>query len=699
MIRPRYGENMGRKNPSEPLDWHLPGPSGSGVSPVSGLHGENRPDEYSWLREKENPAVRAHLEAENARTDIVMKSSEPLQESLYAEMLSRIRQTDLSVPYQKGSFFYYSRTEEGKQYPIYCRKRESLEGDEEITLDLNALAKNEEFIELDEYTVSDDGRLLAYSVDVSGFREYTLSVKDLATGRLLPESFARTAGAAWAADGRTLFYVTEDHAKRPYRLLRHVLGTDPALDPLLHEEEDEMFRVFVDRSRSRAYLFAGSASHTASEVRYLPAGEPSGLFRLIAPRAKDVEYEVEHRGELFYIAANDRGRNFRVVTASVSDPRPESWKEIVPHRPDVMITGIDVFADHLVLSELRDGLPGLAITDLSTGASHSIDFPEPVYAVSLAENPEFETKSLRFRYQSFITPESVFDYDMDSRSRRLRKRTEVPGYDPANYQSERVHAMAPDGARIPVSIVFRKGRQRDGKSPLVLTGYGSYGSLSPVNFNSNRASLLDRGVGYAVAHIRGGGEMGKEWHDGGRMMAKKNTFTDFIAAAEHLIAEKYTSEDGLVIEGGSAGGLLMGAVTNMRPELFAAVVSRVPFVDIVTTMLDTSLPLTVGEFEEWGDPRVKEHYDYMRSYSPYDNISSKEYPPMLVKTSFNDSQVMYWEPAKYVARLRAMKTDENPLLFKINMSGGHGGSSGRYDKLRETAFDYAFILTRLGIEK
>jgi len=675
-------------------------PGAKRISKVNTLHGEKMQDEYFWLREKENPEVRAYLEGENAYTDAVMKPTEPFQEALYKEMLSRIKQTDLSVPFRKEDHFYYFRTEEGKQYPIYCRKKGNLEAPEQVTLDLNEIGKNEKFVALDEYRVSDDGNLLAYSFDVTGFREYTLFVKDLRTGKLLPESFARVASAAWAADNKTLFYVTEDRAKRPYRLFRHLLGSDPAEDPLLYEENDEMFRLLVWRSRSRAYLFAGAASHTASEVRYLPAGEPAGKFRLIAARGKDHEYEVEHRGELFYISTNDRGKNFRVVAAPVSDPRPETWKEIVPQREDVMIQEIDLFANHMVLSEREEGLPRLRVTDLSSGTSHRIELPEPVYALFLDENRQFETAALRYRYQSFVTPETVYDYDMATRDRKLLKRTEVlGGYDPSRYKSERLHATASDGTRIPISIVYRKGLRKEGRGPLLLMGYGSYGSSMSATFDSNRASLLDRGVSFAIAHIRGGGEMGKKWHDDGRMMSKKNTFSDFIAAAESLIAQKYTSKERLVIEGRSAGGLLMGAVTNMRPDLFAAVVSRVPFVDVINTMLDASLPLTVGEFEEWGNPQVREHHDYIKSYSPYDNIAAKDYPAMLVKTSLRDSQVMYWEPAKYVARLRAMKTDKNPLLFKINMAGGHGGSSGRYDKLRETAFDYAFILTQLGIDR
>ena len=665
-------------------------------SEVNVVHGEKRQDEYFWLRRKEDPQVRAYLEAENAYTDLVMKPTEALQESLYSEMLGRIKETDLTVPYRKGDFFYYSRTEKGKQYPIHCRRRGRLDAPEEILLDGNELAKGEKFFAVGDQEVSDDGNLLAYTTDVTGFREYTLFVKDLRTGVLGSERVPKVSSIAWAADNRTLFYVVDDVAKRPYRLHRHALGAESSADALLYEEKDEHFTLDVSRSRSRAYVFVTSESHTASEVRYVRAAEPSRAPALIAAREKDREYDVDHRGELFYIRVNDRGRNFRLVSAPVSDPRPENWKEIVPHRDDVMLEAHDLFANHLVLYERVEGLRRFRVTDLASGASHSIDFPEPVYAAFSAENPEFDTRVFRFRYQSPVTPESVFDYDMGTRERTLRKQTEVlGGYDPSRYASERLRARASDGTSIPISIVYRKDLKRDGPSPMLLTGYGSYGVSSNPTFSSNRVSLLDRGVVCAIAHVRGGGEMGKKWHDQGRMFAKKNTFTDFISVAEYLIREKWTSSDRLAIEGGSAGGLLVGAVVNMRPDLFKAAISRVPFVDVINTMLDPTLPLTVGEFEEWGDPRVREQYEYMRSYSPYDNISAKAYPAMLVKTSFNDSQVMYWEPAKYVARLRATKTDSNPLIFKVNMAGGHGGSSGRYDRLREAAFDYAFLLNQL----
>jgi oligopeptidase B len=684
---------------ASPSSIELPKPPSARREPrVDVVHGEKRQDDYFWLRRKEDPQVRAHLEAENAYTDAVMKPTEALQEALYSEMLGRIKETDLSVPYRKGGFFYYSRTEKGKQYSISCRRKGTLDAPEEVMLDANELARGEKFFALGDVEVSDDGNLLAYSTDVTGFREYTLFVKDLRTGALAPEVFRKVSSVAWAADNRTLFYVVDDAAKRPYRLYRHVLATETAADSLLYEEKDEKFTLEVSRSRSRAYLFLDSSSHTSSEVRFLSANDPAGQLRVVAPREKDREYEVDHRLGAFFLRVNDTGRNFRVVMTSADDPRRENWKEIVPQRDDVMIEGLEVFAGHLVLLERQDGLRQFRVMPFSTGAFHSIELPEPVYAAFSAENREFDTNVFRFRYQSLVTPESVFDYDMDKRERRLLKRTEVlGGYDPGRYVSERLHAKALDGTLVPISIVYRKDTKRDGRSPLLLSGYGSYGIPNNPTFSSNRVSLLDRGVVVAIAHVRGGGEMGKKWHDQGRMFAKKNTFTDFIAVAEYLTREKWTSADRLAIEGGSAGGLLVGAVVNMRPDLFHVAISRVPFVDLLNTMLDPTLPLTVGEFEEWGDPRIREQYEYMRSYSPYDNISARAYPAMLVKTSFNDSQVMYWEPAKYVARLRATKTDSNPLVFKVNMAGGHGGSSGRYDKLRETAFDYAFLLTQLQI--
>ena len=658
--------------------------------------GHTRNDPFFWLREKSNPEVADYLNAENAYTDVVMKPTAALQEALYKEMLSHIKETDVSVPYREGNYFYYSRTEEGKQYPIYCRKKGKLEAAEQVTLDLNELAKGEKFMALGAYTVSDDGKFLAYSADNTGFRQYTLRVKDLESGQLLSEQIEKTGSVVWANDGRTLFYSMEDSAKRPYRLYRHRLGM--TIDDLVYEEKDELFRIFASRSRSKAYLFMGAASYTTSEWRYLPADQPEGVWKLVAPRVHEREYDVEHHGDLFYIRTNDQGRNFRLVSAPVSDPRKENWKEVVPHRPSVMLEGVECFLNHYVLLERENGVPQIRVTDFRSGQSHRAKFPEPAYTTFPAANPEWDTSLFRYNYQSLVTPSSVFDYDMDQRDSKLLKQTEVPGgYDPKQYQSERIYATAKDGVRIPISLVYKKGIKRDGAAPMHLVGYGSYGFPYPVSFSSNRLVLLDRGMVCAIAHIRGGGEMGKPWHDQGRMMHKKNTFTDFIAAAEYLVAKKYTSKERLVIEGGSAGGLLMGAVVNLRSDLFSAVILHVPFVDVINTMLDESLPLTVGEFEEWGNPKKKEEYDYIKTYCPYTNLTAKAYPSMLVKTSFNDSQVMYWEPAKYVAKLRTLKTDKRPLLLKTNMAAGHGGASGRYDHLREVAFDYAFILSELGI--
>jgi oligopeptidase B len=665
---------------------------------VSELHGERRVDEYAWMRNKKDPAVIAYLEAENAYAAAVMKPTEAFQDSLYQEMLGRIQQTDLTVPYREGGYFYYSRTVEGKQYPIRCRKKESLDAPEEILLDGNELARGHKFFALGAITVSDDGNLLAYSTDFTGFREYTLRVKDLRSGELLPEEIEKTDSAEWAADNRTLFYTVEDSAKRSYRLYRHILGARAAADELIYEETDERFHLSVWRSRSKQYLFLSSDSHTASEVRFCGAGETAGAWRVVAGRETDHEYDLDHHGGKFYILSNRSGRNFALFTAPVSDPAPGNWQEILPHRPAVMLTGIELFAKHLVVLEREDGLPQMRVANLETGEAHRVEFPEPAYSAWPTENYEFDIKLFRFQYQSLITPPSVFDYDLDSRERTLLKQTPVlGGYDPANYCSERLHATAADGTRIPLSVVYRKGRARDGSAPLLLSGYGAYGIPLPVTFSSRRLSLLDRGFVVALAHVRGGGELGKPWHDQGRMLHKRNTFTDFIAAAEFLVAQKFTSRDRLMIEGGSAGGLLIGAVLNERPDLVRAAVMQVPFVDVLNSMLDSSLPLTVGEFEEWGDPRRPEEYAAMRAYCPYTNLAAREYPAMLVKTSLNDSQVMYWEPAKYTARLRTLKTDTKPLLFKTNLAAGHGGASGRYDYLREVAHDYAFLLWCAGV--
>jgi oligopeptidase B len=680
------------------------------------IHGDRLIDNYAWLRDKNNPEVIAYLNAENAYTDALLRDSEPFQEKLYQEMLGRILQTDLSVPYRLRGYLYFTRTEEGKQYPIHARKRDAESAPEEFLLDLNALAAGHSFLSLGSFAVSDDNSLLAYSLDTTGFRQYALQIKNLLTGETLPARIERVTSAAWAADNRTLFYTVEDETtKRSYRLYRHVLGTTEP-DALIYEEPDERFRLDVERTRSGAFLLLTIASHTTSESCFLPAAQPHAEFRLIAPREDNHEYYVEHHpgpssdssAGLFYIRTNSGGRTFRLVTADVNDPRKDAWRGFIPNRPEIMLASAQAFASHLVLYEREGGLPYLRIVPLTSAtqgatseplaSSRRIAFSEPVYNASVGANPEFATDHLRFQYESFITPRSVFDFDLRTGEQILRKQQPVlGGYDPKQYVSERLHATAPDGTRIPLSIVYRRDTPRDASAPLLLYGYGSYGISVPVSFSSNRLSLLDRGVIYAIAHVRGGGELGKPWHDAARMHKKRNTFTDFIAAAEHLISARYTSAQKLIIEGGSAGGLLMGAVANLRPDLFRLVISHVPFVDVINTMLDASLPLTVGEYEEWGNPQVVTDYLYMKSYDPYSNLERKPYPTMLVKTSLNDSQVMYWEPVKYVAKVRTLKSDANPLLLKINMGAGHGGASGRYDYLREIALDYAFLLSQLGI--
>ncbi|HSP16925.1 MAG TPA: S9 family peptidase [Thermoanaerobaculia bacterium] len=666
------------------------------VPKSSTIHGDTRVDDYAWIRDKKNPEVIAYLQAENAYADAVMAPDESFRNKLYDEMLGRIKQTDVNVPYRNGAWFYNSRTEQGKQYPIFVRQK-SLDAPEEVVLDLNKLAEGQKFMALGAFEPSDDGSLLAYTTDNTGYRQYTLHVKDLRTGEVLPDTAPRVNDLMWAKDNKTLLY-TQEHevTKRPYLLYRHVLGaTNP--DPVVYEEKDELYNLGADRSRSGDWIFVGSDSKTTSEQRIIPAADPAAEPRVVAPRKTDHKYSMEHRGDRFYIMTNDTGINYRVVSAPVSDPQQKNWTEVVAYRKPVKIDAIDAFADHLVLRVREGGLAQIEVVDFADGKTTRVAFPEPTYALFNGQNRDFNTTKYRYVYQSLVTPSSTYDYDMSARTSSLLKRTEVlGGFDPANYRSERIWATAKDGARVPISIVYRKSVNPHGVNPLWLTAYGSYGISSQATFNSSRLSMLDRGVVFAIAHIRGGGEMGKEWHEQGRMMTKKNTFTDFVAAAEHLVNEKYTSKEKLVISGGSAGGLLMGAVTNMRPDLFKAVVAYVPFVDVINTMLDPTLPLTTQEYIEWGNPNEKPAYVYMKSYDPYSNVSKKRYPSMLVRTSLNDSQVGYWEGTKWVAKLRANKTGDNPLLLKVNMGAGHGGSSGRYDKLHEDAWDYAFMLEQLG---
>jgi oligopeptidase B len=665
-------------------------------------HGEVVTDDYRWLQKKENPDVIAYLDAENAYTDAVTADIKPLADKLFAEIKGRMQEVDLSVPARRGDYYYYMRFEAGKQYPINCRRRagKNLAYDdkapEEILLDQNQLAEGQKFFAVDAFAVSPNGSLLAYSTDTTGFRQFTLHVKDLKTGRLLADSAARVTSVAWALDNRTLFYVQEDATtKRSDRLFRLALGSAPRL---VLSEPVEQFSMQVGNSRDRKFVELAFFATDTSEVRLLPANQPNGEFRSLLGREKGHRYFTEHRNGQLYIMTNKDAKNFRVVSAPLATPGPSHWKELVRHDKHVLVQRIEVFRDYLVLEERTNALNRVRIHDFKSGRWKTVQFDDAVYAALGTGTPEFTAHAYRLSYQSPVTPPTVLDVDMGSGARTVLKRQEVVGgFDPNLYETRRLWALARDGEKVPLSAVYKKGVKFDGSAPLLLYAYGSYGLSTEARFSLSRLSLVDRGVIYVQAHIRGGREMGERWHDDGMLMKKKNTFTDFIDSAEYLVREKWTSPARLIVEGGSAGGLLMGAVTNMRPDLFHAVHAVVPFVDIMNTMMDASLPLTTAEYLEWGNPNEKPAYDYMRSYSPYDNIERKAYPAMLVTTSLNDSQVMYWEPAKYVAKLRAHKTDANPLILKINMGAGHGGPSGRFDAVREIAFQEAWMLSQWGI--
>jgi oligopeptidase B len=670
------------------------------VPRVELLHGEERRDDYHWLRDRGNPDTLAYLEAENRYTDAATAHTTALRDEIYAELVARIQETDLSVPEWYDGYFYYVRVEQGQQYPIHCRRRGSMDAAEEVILDQNILAAGHDYFRVGAAEPSPDGLLLAFSTDTSGAEEFTLFVKDLATGQLLPEAIPGTSyGVEWAADSRTLFYTLLDATRRPERLMRHRVGTNPTEDALVYHEPDGAFFLGIGKSKSQAYLVLELGSHTTTELRFLSADDPQGEFRLVRPREPGIEYDVAHHGERFFIVTNDGAENFRLMEAPVAAPERANWREALPYDPAVKLDGAEAFRNHLVLYERIEGLQRIRVLDLRSGALHVVAFPEPVYTIRRMGNPDFESSVLRFGYTSLVTPASVIDYQMDERRWELRKRTEVHGYDASLYRSERLFACAPDGARVPVSLVWREPLVRDGSRPALLLGYGAYGSSYDPAFSSSYVSLLDRGFVVAIAHVRGGEELGRRWYDEGKLLRKRNTFSDFIAAAEHLVSEGYTAADRLAMSGGSAGGLLVGAVLNARSDLFRAAVADVPFVDVVNTMLDASLPLTVIEYDEWGNPQQREFYEYIRSYSPYDNITPQPYPHLLVTAGLNDPRVAYWEPAKWVARLRATKTDGNRLLLKTHMGAGHAGASGRYDYLREVAFKYAFLLDVLGVTR
>jgi oligopeptidase B len=667
-------------------------------------HGQTFVDDYFWMRFREDPEVLKYLAAENSYLAQVMQHTTALQEQLFQEMKARIREDDQSVPERRGRYLYYTRTETGRQYRVFCRRHGSMDTPEEVLLDQNTLAEGKKFCRVGVFAVSPDEQKLAYSVDFDGSEQFTIFIKDLTTGGLYPETIPNTSGdffsnrgAAWANDSQNLFYVTLDNVLRPFKVYGHALGTDPTGDRMLFHEADETFALFLDKSRTQSYITLLSHSTLTREWQTLDADRPNSPFQVFAPRRRGVEYSIEHHGTRFFIVTNENATNFKLMETPVHATSPENWHEVVPHRADVFIEGAAAFQNHLVLFERKDGLKQIRVSaaDGYTGV-HQIAFPDPVYDVRPEENPEFKTNVVRFTYSSLISPNSVIDFHMDTREWELRKLQEIPsGYDPSAYRTERLHASAPDGTRIPISLVYRKGIRKDPRSPALLYGYGSYGFSMDAGFSTARFSLVDRGFVFAIAHIRGGSELGRPWYDSGKLLNKRNTFTDFIACAECLISEGYTSQDSLAIMGGSAGGLLMGACLTMRPDLFKAVVAKVPFVDVINTMSDPSIPLTTSEYDEWGNPDNKTYFDYILSYSPYDNIRATAYPEVLLTTGLQDPRVAYWEPAKFAAKLRAMKTNGSLLLLKTNMDAGHGGASGRYDYLREVAFDYAFLIDRL----
>jgi len=663
-------------------------------------HGHPRIDNYYWLRERENPKVVAYLTAENEYLKASLKGTEPLQEKLYNEIVGRIKPTDMSVPFRDRGYVYYTRFEEGKEYALYCRQKDAPNAPEEILLNVNQMAEGHAYFQVSGLEVSPDNKMIAYGEDTVSRRLYTLRFKNLATGETLPDAIPNTLGpAAWAADNKTVFYTLKDTTTlRPYKIKKHVLGKSPAADKDVYTEADETYESYVAPSKSNKFLFIASESTLSTEYRVLDAANPDGAWKVVEPRERDLEYHIEHFRDKFYIHTNWQAKNFRLMETALDKTAKENWREVIPHRADVLLEGFELFTNYLVVQERKAGLPQLRAISWKDKTENSVDFGEAAYTAYIGNNPEFDTDWLRFQYSSLTTPNSTYDYHLGTREKKLLKRQEVlGGFDPTNYQAERLSAKAGDGVQVPISLVGRKGLMKNGENPLLLYGYGSYGYSTDPDFNSAVLSLLDRGFIFAIAHIRGGQEMGRAWYEDGKLLKKKNTFTDFIACAEHLAAAGYTNPAKLFAEGGSAGGLLMGAVVNLRPDLFKGVIAAVPFVDVMTTMLDPTIPLTTSEYDEWGNPNVKEYYDYMLSYSPYDNVAAKDYPALFVTTGLHDSQVQYWEPAKWVAKLRATKTGRRPIYLMTNMEAGHGGASGRFRQYRETAVEYAFLLDLAGI--
>ncbi len=665
------------------------------------IHGDTRIDNYYWMNERENPEVIAHLEAENAYKEAVMKHTEPLQEKLFEEIKSKIKQEDESVPYKKNGYYYYTRTVPEKEYYLVCRKKENLAAAEEVMLDVNQMAEGYEYYALGGSSVSPDNKMVAFGVDTLSRRKYTIYFKNLETGEILPDAIPLTAGGAtWANDNKTVYYVLKDDTTlRSEKIMKHTLGTPVENDVEVYYEADETFSAFIYKTKSEKYLIIGSESTLTSEYRFLDAGNPDGEFKIIQPRTRDLEYQVDHFGDYFYIRTNLGAQNFKLVKTPVTKTEKENWEEVIPHREDIYFSDFDIFKDYLVVSERKEGITQLRVMPWNTGDEYYIGFDEEVFAAFSNVNMEYDTEIFRFSYTSLTTPNSVFDFNMKTRERTLLKQEEVlGGFDKNNYETRRVYATAMDGTKIPISLVYHKGMEKNGNNPALIYGYGSYGYTMDPSFRLSILPLLDRGFVYAIAHIRGGQINGRQWYEDGKLLKKMNTFTDFNDCAQYLIDEKYTSAEKLFAMGGSAGGLLMGACVNLRPDLYKGIIAAVPFVDVVTTMLDETIPLTTSEFDEWGNPKEEKYYYYMKSYSPYDNVVAKDYPAMLVTTGLHDSQVQYWEPAKWVAKLRELKTDDNLLLFHINMDYGHGGASGRFQWIKDTALEYAFIFDQLGME-
>jgi len=676
-------------------------PKAEKIKRVLSVHGHDRIDYYYWLNDRDNPKVIEYLNAENKYLEEVLQPQKEFREKLYNEIVGRIKQTDMTVPYKSNGFWYFQRFDEGQEYPLICRKKDKLENPEEIMLNVNILAKDFKFFDMGHTSVSPENNLLAYSFDTVGNRKYIIRFKDMSSGNFFPDEIGNTMGnIVWANDNKTVFYTIKDEALRGYKVMKHVIGNRGNKDVEVYHEPDALFSAFVYKTKSKQYILVGSASTTSTELQYIKADEPDSKFKLFHPREKNHEYWINHYGDSFYISTNQNAKNFRLMTCGTDNTSKENWVELIPHRDDVMLINVELFKNYMVVQERKNGLTQIRIIDWKDRSEHYLNFGEAAYTTDIGTNPDFETDLLRFSYTSMTTPLSIYDYNMKSRKKTLLKQEEVLGkFNSEDYKTERLYVTASDGVKVPVSLVYRKDLKKKRGNPLLLYGYGSYGISMDPSFVSARLSLLNRGFIFAIAHIRGGEEMGRAWYEDGKFLKKKNTFTDYIACAEYLLEQKYTTKDQLYGMGGSAGGLLIGAVANMRPDLFHGLVAAVPFVDVVTTMLDESIPLTVGEFEEWGNPKDKEYYDYMLSYSPYDNVKAMDYPNLLVTTGLYDSQVPYWEPAKWVAKLRDMKTDDKLLLFYINMDTGHGGASGRFEKYKEYALEYTFLLMLEGIEE